>query len=1326
MASFFAVRMKATGLASYVEPYTKFEALIVPNDANWTAQWGPKKIEADWAWNYTTGRGDVFVAVVDTGIDWNHSDLAANYIPIGYDWVNNDTDPMDDHGHGTHVSGIIAAVLNNSIGIAGLSQVQVMAEKGLNDEGKGYPDWLFNAIIHAVDQGADIISMSWGSYSPSSLIYEAIKYASDAGVLLVAAAGNDATDLKMYPAGYDEVIAVAAIDQYDDPTRWSYERGSNLGDWIELAAPGNEIYSTLISNTYGSKSGTSMAAPHVSGVAALVWSRYPHLNKDSVRYWLRSSADDLGLTGFDMYYGYGRINAHTAVKTGVSAYDLVALGLDVPPVVEVNKSRVVEGTILNLGNENQTNVEVYLSANGTVVGNTTISYLPSGNSSVINFSWTPTAGVYNLTLNVEPEDPTFEYNRENNFKGKNVTARFPTILNVPSDYPGIQAALHEALPKDTINVSAGTYDEIIVIDKADVKLIGEARELTTIQGRGWSPVINVKANNVTATGFSIRGKVVYPPFEPFIGGNRYGIEINGFSGVNISLNNVEEALWGIGTSSSNNSVIQGNYIEKNEFGGILGDNLNTSVISDNTVTEHKRPINYQYPHFKYGLALTESYGNYITDNNVISNYMGVSLTSFHGNVISYNNISNNQVGGINLEGNNNTFNGNAVINNAWQPESSPLPEPDLFGIFLSYAHSNTMRNNTIVDNGFNFIVVGDSLEHFVQDIDASNTVDGRPIYYWVNRQNEQVPLNAGYVALVNSSNITATGLTLKNNYEGILLAYTLNSSITDNNMTSNKHGIRLVNSSNNILARNNITANEAFNIYLYGSSNNEIFYNTVNQSLWGLWTDKSSSNKIFHNGFFNNINHAYNYESANVWDNGYPSGGNYWDDYTGVDQYSGPYQNENGSDGIGDTPYTIDADNQDRYPLIEELSHDLKHDIAITDLGASKTTVSPGETVQISVVVQNQGNFNETFTLSVYVVGGETIWGPTTITLSPSETSTQTFQWTAPTTTGNYVIRAEASTVPGEIDTPNNTREITITVSVGGGGGGCPYVSAWNGSNYVVDNNLIPAAEYSNGTDVTDYYLLQQPLVQDDGKYSLLIWDLDKHSFLDRVQLMAVDHESDVKVAVSPDGEILTYRDATPTVKAFNKAGENVSDLLEASDGQSYQGYEGDYIQLDFDGADIQDGAKLVIRSDVICDPMPCLKSPVYIQTLNSTGAWQTISTIYTRLYWATDIIDLSQHLPDANGELKVRISFTSNDKIDFIGLDTSKQGEFETHHASLASAVHSNGTDMKEALKQSDNLYAELLPGEQVTLKFTLPQNKQDIRDFIIIVEGHYFKITP
>jgi len=405
----FVADVNVERLANYVEPNMKVQAQLVPNDPYWDLQWGPQRIEADYAWNTTVGDSSVLVAVVDTGIDYTHPDLVANYAPLGYDWVNTDPDPLDDFGHGTHCAGIIAAVLNNSVGIAGLAQVRVMAEKVLDSLGGGYDDWVANGIVHAADQGAKIISMSLGGYGESNLIHDAVQYAYGKGVLLVAAAGNDNTNMKSYPAAYDEVIAVAATDQYDSKAGFS-----NWGDWIELAAPGVNIYSTMPTyhvtlNDYGYAmnydylSGTSMACPHVSGAAALLWSQYPNKTRDWLRLWLRYTAEDLGEPGFDEYYGHGRINVRKALEQSPPAHELIAYEWGTPPYVKPGTSGIINATVLNFGENNETQVNVQLLANNTVMTSTLIGFIASGNSATVSLTWNPTAeGSYNVTLYVVP------------------------------------------------------------------------------------------------------------------------------------------------------------------------------------------------------------------------------------------------------------------------------------------------------------------------------------------------------------------------------------------------------------------------------------------------------------------------------------------------------------------------------------------------------------------------------------------------------------------------------------------------------------------------------------------------------------------------------------------------------------------------------------------------------------------------------------------------------------------------------------------------------------------------------------------------------------
>ncbi|MGC8786912.1 MAG: S8 family serine peptidase [Anaerolineae bacterium] len=309
-------RYRANPRVAYAEPDYLAYGEFVPNDPYYASnQYGPQIIQADRAWDVTTGSPNVIVAVVDSGADFLHPDLQGKLI-AGWDFINNDPDPTDDQGHGTHVAGIVGAVTNNGEGVAGIGyQTRLLIVKVLDASNAGTYSGIAQGIVYAADQGASIINLSLGGTSFSQTLLDAVEYAWSRGVLLVAAAGNYASSNPFYPAAFEHVMGVAATDANDN--RWS---SSNYGTYISVSAPGVNIYSTNWNRTtgtgYGYRTGTSMAAPHVSGVAALLLAQDPSRNNAQLRSIIESTADDLGAAGWDVYYGYGRVNAYRAVTYG--------------------------------------------------------------------------------------------------------------------------------------------------------------------------------------------------------------------------------------------------------------------------------------------------------------------------------------------------------------------------------------------------------------------------------------------------------------------------------------------------------------------------------------------------------------------------------------------------------------------------------------------------------------------------------------------------------------------------------------------------------------------------------------------------------------------------------------------------------------------------------------------------------------------------------------------------------------------------------------------------------------------------------------------------
>ena len=342
----------------YAEPDYNIQAFYLPNDAHFDDQWAlnnegqtgggfDNDINAPETWENFRDASNMIVAVIDTGVDYGHQDLNANiwtnpgeiadngldddnngYVDDihGYDFINTDADPMDDHAHGTHVAGIIGAKGNNGQGISGTAHTaQIMAVKFLSAYGGGSTSGAISSIVYAVDNGAKVLNNSWGGGPHSEALFDAIAYANEQDVLFLAAAGNASNDndnTPSYPASYDlpNIISVASTDHNDQLSYFS-----NYGMSVDIAAPGSDILSTVPQDNYDTFSGTSMATPFVAGAAILIRSHFPQLSALETKEILLTNVDELAHLN-EMVASGGRMNLHSALAA--AAYSNYALITD--------------------------------------------------------------------------------------------------------------------------------------------------------------------------------------------------------------------------------------------------------------------------------------------------------------------------------------------------------------------------------------------------------------------------------------------------------------------------------------------------------------------------------------------------------------------------------------------------------------------------------------------------------------------------------------------------------------------------------------------------------------------------------------------------------------------------------------------------------------------------------------------------------------------------------------------------------------------------------------------------------------------------------------
>ncbi|PWU05246.1 MAG: alkaline serine protease [Terriglobia bacterium] len=373
--------LENSGMFIFVEKDQIAQATATPNDPDYPSAWHLTQISAPSAWDSTTGSPNVVIAIVDSGADSTHPDLGPKLVP-GWSFLTGTSNISDTMGHGTATAGTSGAATNNSTGVSSIAwQNPIMPLVVVDSTGYASYSNMANAITYATDHGARIINLSLAGSGASSTLQNAVNYAWSKGAVVFASAGNSSSSSPYYPAACDNALAISSTNSQDQLSGFS-----NYGSWIDLAAPGENIWTTNSGGGYGAWSGTSFSSPIAAAVGALALSLQPSLSASALVSLLEQNTDDLGTPGFDTSFGWGRVNAY---KVALAAKGFV--GDTIPPTVSISSpaaAETVSGTVTVSGSaaDNTGVTKVELWVDGVLNSSTT--------SAAFSFSWN-SAGVAN-------------------------------------------------------------------------------------------------------------------------------------------------------------------------------------------------------------------------------------------------------------------------------------------------------------------------------------------------------------------------------------------------------------------------------------------------------------------------------------------------------------------------------------------------------------------------------------------------------------------------------------------------------------------------------------------------------------------------------------------------------------------------------------------------------------------------------------------------------------------------------------------------------------------------------------------------------------------